>query len=101
MNYIGYDKNGEKLQLGDICKYTITNSDTKETNEYRGMIVYDDSEFAFMFEQPNDDFPLVFMNLVNVGTIERLTNIFSLTKDFPEYEKWVEIYKSNKEIGLV
>jgi len=38
---------------------------------------------------------------VNLETIEKLTNVFSLTKDFPEYEKWVEIYKSNKEIGLV
>jgi hypothetical protein len=93
--YVGTDRNGTKLFESDICTYTITYPENGVTNQYYGMIIYDPSEFAFMFEQTNDDFPLVLMNIVNVDSIEKVMSIEEMQSSYPEYETWQEIYESN------
>ena len=63
---LGVDRKGKKLEIGDICSFTINE------REYRGIIVYEDSEFAFCFDMDSDFFPSVKMCRVDIGSIEKL-----------------------------
>ena len=93
--YVGTDRNGTKLFESDICSYTVTHLDNGVTHQYKGMIVYDPSEYAFMFEKTDNLFPLVFMNAVNIESIEKIMNVKEMDSSYPEYNLWCDIYKSN------
>lgn len=92
---IGDDSFGHRLYPGDICVYTVTHPESKITNEYKGMIFYEDSEYAFAFEQLQDDFPIVMMNAVNIHTIKKIIEGNIIDENFPDYIKWKEIYDSH------
>lgn len=77
---IGYDKNGTELQIGDICKFKIKDI------AYEGIVVYDSTEFAFMFEMLSESFPIVFMHIADFGTIEKIVNVWSTKTDDEQYK---------------
>lgn len=86
---IGNDKYGHMLFCGDICKYKIKDAG------YKGMIFYESSEYSFAFEQTDDSFPIVMMDVVDSGTIEKLVSVQHMNSEFPEYDEWIGIYNSN------
>lgn len=71
---IGIDKNNNKLELGDICKFAINNK------EYEGMIDYSEEDFAYIFEMKDDKFPSILMNKVDFGSIIKIVGIYSTKK---------------------
>jgi hypothetical protein len=77
---IGYDNKGQELQMCDVCKFTI------DKVEYKGMIVYDDQEYAFMFEMLDDTFPSVYMHKVDSSSIEKIVNVYSTNVNDKTYE---------------
>lgn len=81
---IGIDKNGENLQLGDICKFKINKT------QYEGIIVYESDVFAFCFEMKDESFPSVKMEKADLYSIEKIISVFS-TKDNDEYEFYRKI----------
>lgn len=87
MDYIGYDKNGTKLQVGDICSFYI------KDNIYEGIITYDYEEFAYTFEMNSDEFPSVLMRVADLRTIEKIANVHStIMKDgYNWYKELFEI----------
>jgi DNA-directed RNA polymerase subunit RPC12/RpoP len=87
---IGHDKNGEPLYEGDICKcYFIDEHHVK--TQYEGIIIYDVADFQYVFEQLQYDFPLLWMG--KAVAIEKIASLKSIDKNFPNYNKWEEIYK--------
>lgn len=86
MDYIGYDNNNNKLEIGDICSFKI------DKIQYEGMIEYDESEFAFIFNMKDDNFPCVLMHKADLGSIKRIINVFS-TKNGDEYEFYRNLFK--------
>lgn len=96
---IGTDKHGNKLQCGDICKFEIKLQRTKrdeEIEELRGMIVYDESSYAYAFETLDDYAPILCMYCAEYGTIEKLFEANAVNFDnIPDGDKWREIYNSN------
>jgi hypothetical protein len=91
MFVIGKDKNGNALNLGDICKFKLETG--LEEKEYEGMIVYDEESFAFSFEMRDDNFPIVLMYKACLNSIERIINVWS-TKTDDEYGFYREIYNN-------
>jgi len=89
MNHVGYGKKNVKLQIGDICIFTI------DKVKYEGMIMYDEDVFAYVFEMKNDKFPSVYMLKTDLGSIEKIINVYS-TKMDDEYGFYREIYNKNK-----
>lgn len=85
MEYVGLDKNDTKLQLGDICVFTIDNV------KYEGMVMYDESEFAFVFEMRDDKFPSVLMRKADLGSIEKIISVYSTYRG-DEYEFYREVF---------
>ena len=75
MNYVGFDKKNDKLQIGDICTFTINKV------KYEGMIMYDEDVFAYVFEMEDDKFPSVFMLKADLGSIEKIINVYSTVKE--------------------
>lgn len=92
MNYIGRDKNGNKLQIGDICIFKLKNE------LYEGMIVYDEESYAFAFEMKNDSFPILLMYKADFESIERIINVME-TNVNDEYEFYRKIYNRKKLMG--
>ena len=88
---LGYDNKHQELNIGDICKFKIG------TIEYEGMVVYDDSEFAYVFEMKEDNFPCVFMNKANLGSIEKIINVWSIKPNKDDYGFYRELVNSNRE----
>lgn len=86
---IGNDKFGEKLRCGDICEYEINKMQRK------GLIVYDEDTYSFAFEQIENEFPIALMSAVDFGTIEKSINMDRITRNYPNYDKWKEIYNNN------
>lgn len=86
MEYIGYDNQQEKLKIGDICSFKINKIN------YEGIITYDESEFAFIFEMEDDKFPCVFMCKADLGSIKKIINVYS-TKINDEYEFYRKLFK--------
>ena len=76
---LGNDKHGNKLQLGDICKFTI------DKKEYEGMITYSADWFAYSFDMKDDRFPCVNMYKADLGSIERIINVYA-TKTGDQYK---------------
>lgn len=85
MNNIGFDKNGNALQMGDICSFKL------KKEKYEGMIVYDEVSYAFAFEMNNDSFPMLLMYKADFGSIEKIINVMS-TKLNDKYEFYRKIY---------
>jgi hypothetical protein len=85
---VGYDKTGQKLDWGDICKFTI------EKKEYEGMIDYDEDVFAYVFDMKDDKFPCVLMSKVDLDSIERIINIWSTQPDKDNYDFYRDIARS-------
>lgn len=77
---VGYDSKGQKLQEGDICKFTI------DKKEYEGIILYDDAEYAFMFDMISTEFPSVYMHKVDLGSIEKIISVWSTDIHDMKYE---------------
>jgi tRNA U34 2-thiouridine synthase MnmA/TrmU len=73
MDNIGCDKNGSKLQMGDICAFKIDNK------EYEGIIKYDEDVFAFVFEMEDNNFPCVVMLKADLNSIEKICGVWSTT----------------------
>jgi hypothetical protein len=96
---IGTDRYGHKLQCGDVCLFKIMLQRPKKEEkieELKGMIVYDESSFAYTFETLDDYAPILCMYCVEHGSIEKL---FEANADnfnnIPHGEKWKEIYNKN------
>jgi hypothetical protein len=85
---VGYDKNGQILDLGDICNFKIDNVN------YEGMITYDEMEFAYTFEMEDDSFPSVFMKKADLGSIEKITNVWLTQPDKDNFDFYREIAKN-------
>lgn len=85
MNYIGFDKVNEKLQIGDICTFKIGDI------EYEGMIMYDEDVFSFVFEMDCDNFPCVCMSKANLNTINKICSVGS-TRRGDRFEFFRENY---------
>lgn len=75
MSYVGFDKNNVKLQIGDICTFTI------DKVKYEGMIMYDEDVFAYIFEMKDDKFPSVYMMKADLDSIEKIINVYSTVKN--------------------
>lgn len=88
MNYIGFDKNNEKLQMGDICIFTIGRG------RYEGIIIYDEESFSFAFEMEDETFPMILMSAVERGSIEKICNVMS-TKLGDRFEFYRELYRKD------
>lgn len=86
---VGCDKWGYPLICGDICKYKINKK------EYRGMIIYDEDSYAFAFEQLDNQFPIIMMDKIDYGTIEKLLNIRDINPEFSDCNKWIDLYNAN------
>lgn len=96
---IGTDRYGHRLQCGDICKFKINLRRPREDEkieELYGMIVYDESSYAYAFETLDDYAPILCMYCVEYGTIEKL---FEANADnfnnIPDGNKWKEMYNNN------
>jgi hypothetical protein len=87
---VGCDRYGHDLKCGDICKYKI--ADNKFT---WGMIFYSEEDYAFAFEQLDDKFPVLLMSRAELDTIEKISNCEYLNDEFPDKEKWIEIFQNN------
>lgn len=82
---IGYDNKGTKLTLGDICKFTI------DKKEYVGMITYSEDYFAYSFDMLDDRFPCVNMYKCDIGSIEKIINVWSTSVNDIKYEGYRKI----------
>jgi len=82
--FIGTDNKQQKLQIGDICKFTIDNA------EHEGIIIYDEDTFAYCFEMLTDNFPLVLMKVADLGSIEKIINVWSTSVNDDKYNKYRE-----------
>jgi len=82
-SYIGVDKNGNKLKVGDRCKFLVKESvvmiPTWKPNEYslgsvelEGIISYDSEYFAYCFDIDSDYCPCLLMRVAEYGSIERI-----------------------------
>lgn len=87
MNCIGFDAQGNKLQLGDICEFKFKNKDLE------GIIIYDESSYAFAFEMKDDNFPMLLMKNANFDSIKKIINVTE-TKLDDEYEFYRRIYNT-------
>jgi hypothetical protein len=79
---VGKDKNNQELRLGDICKFTI------KGKEYEGMIIYEEDYFAYAFEMLDDNFPVVLMSKADLGSIEKIINVWSTNINDPTYAEY-------------
>lgn len=86
---IGFDKNNNKLEHGDICKFKI------KDKKYEGIIGYSEEDFAYTFEMKDNNFPSVLMNKVDFGSIEKIIGIYS-TKLEDEYSFYRELWNKGK-----
>jgi hypothetical protein len=89
MSYVGYGKNNVKLDIGDICTFTINKV------KYEGMIMYDEDVFAYVFEMKDDKFPSVYMLKADLDSIEKIINIYSTNMN-DEYGFYREIYNKSR-----
>lgn len=85
--HIGYDNKGQKLDLGDICKFTINKQ------EKIGMITYSDTDFAYCLDMLDDSFPSIYMHKTDVGSIEKIINVWSTDVNDKTYEGFRKIAK--------
>ena len=86
---IGYDNKNQKLDCGDICKFTIDNK------EYEGMIIYDEESFAYALEMKDDKFPIVLICKTDFNSIEKIISIWSTQNDKDRYEFYRELVNKN------
>jgi len=93
MGYVGHGKNNIKLDIGDICTFTI------EKVKYEGMIMYDEDVFAYVFEMKDDKFPSVCMSKADLDSIEKIINVL-FTHINDEYEFYRELCNKNKQERL-
>jgi len=92
MNYIGFDNEQNKLQLGDICTFKINRI------EYEGMIGYSDIDFAYTFEMKYDTFPSVYMMKADLGSINKIINVWSTDPKEDAYEFYRTLIKEMDNI---
>ena len=85
---VGYDKNGQKLNWGDICKFRI------QDKEYEGMIDYSEDCFAYTFEMKDDKFPSVLMNVAERDSIEKIIYVWSTQPNKDDYGFYRELAKN-------
>jgi len=88
MDYVGYGKQlgqNVKLQIGDICSFTI------KDKLYEGMIMYDEDVFSFVFEMEDDKFPCVVMSGADLDSIVKICNVGSTVR-FDRFEFFRETY---------
>lgn len=85
---VGHDKRNQKLNWGDICKFTI------DKKEYEGMIDYSEEYFAYTFEMKNDNFPSVLMSKADLGSIEKIINVWSTNPNDGIYDFYRKIANS-------
>ena len=71
---VGKDRFGKELRCGDICSFQIRTDDAKKTKQelknLKGVIVYDEDSYGFMFETLDDRIPALLMHVVEYGSIE-------------------------------
>lgn len=89
MDYIGFGKNNEKLQIYDICAFKI------DKKQYEGIITYDEDVFSFVFEMDNETLPAIFMSKVDYDSIEKVCGVMG-TKLGDRFEFYRELYKNLK-----
>lgn len=86
MDYVGFDKNGAKLNIGDICSFNI------DKEKYEGIIMYDEDVYAFVFEMKDDKFPAVYMLKADLDSIEKIINVYSTVRG-DKYEFYRELFR--------
>jgi hypothetical protein len=100
INYVGLDKNGQKLDIGDICKFVlIEDPDHVDRFEREGMIDYDEDSFSFAFEMLDPQFPIVLMQYAKAGTIEKIVNVWHTAG--MKGEKYLEYQELAKANGIM
>lgn len=71
---VGKDRLGKELRCGDICSFQIRryneNKTKQELKNLKGIIVYDEESYGFMFETLDDNIPMLLMHVVEYGSIE-------------------------------
>jgi len=92
MDYIGFDSNGEKLQIYDICDFKVNGK------QYEGMITYDEDVFSFVFEMDNDNFPAVIMSKVDCDSIIKISNIDN-AKQNSDFDFYKGLYNRFKQLN--
>lgn len=97
---IGKDAWGRSLCCGDVCKYKIKDK-SGEIKEYRGMIFYDENEYAFAFEQLEDNFPEILMNKVEPRSINKIINVCEMKESFDNYKEWKVLYSDYYNMKLI
>ena len=90
--YIGNDKNGMELEIGDICKFELKIG--TEQKEYEGMIIYDEDTFSYAFEMKDDNFPIILMQKAYLFTINKIINVTCTVNE--EYEFYRKVYENFK-----
>ena len=86
---LGHDNKHQELSIGDICKFKI------EDREYEGMVVYDEESFAYAFEMKDDKFPIVLMSIADLGSIEKIINVWSNQPNKDDYGFYRELVNEN------
>lgn len=82
---VGYGKKAQKLNWGDICKFTI------DKKEYEGMINYDEDVFAYVFDMKDEKFPCVLMSKADLDSIEKIIGVFATSPGKDDYDFYREI----------
>lgn len=100
IKYVGTDKNGQNLEIGDICTFILGKDyDLVEEIQCEGMIDYDEETFSFSFEMLDPSFPIVLMQYAKAGSIEKIVNVWHTAG--LEDEKYKEYQKLAKASGIL
>lgn len=71
---VGRDRLGKELRCGDICSFQIIMTGSRKSDEQlktmKGMIVYDDDYYGYMFVTLDDTAPMIAMHVAEQGSIE-------------------------------
>lgn len=101
---IGKDKYGHHLHCGDICNFKVQLQRPKckpSVEEIQGMIVYDESSYAYAFITLDDYAPILCMYCIeDYHSIEKIFEANSDNfKNMPNGEQWKELYNSHVKIN--
>lgn len=90
----GKDRFGKNIYCGDVCLFEVKIE--KEIKKMKGMVVYDESSYAFAFETLDNYAPILLMKCAEYRTIEKLFEANqSNFESIPDGKKWEEVYKNN------
>lgn len=74
---VGIDNNGNKLFLGDTCKFKF------KGKEYEGTIVYDSESFSYAFEMVKGTFSLILMSKADCSSITKIAGNSAINNTTP------------------